>query len=158
MCGGPAYDRLGSQQDKSQLVVYSKSEVSAPGAPHNYPANLLNDNYVYGYGGETDKLTEVTDSIEYTYNYYFVNINQNLEQCWWHSSTYWVIDSCLATGYQGSGNGGNPAYAYNQGSFHWNCCFGGTGYYHTLYDKTYAYSDGTFSCFWVYPGMARRSI
>lgn len=110
--------------------------------------------YMYGYGGQGDKLTHKRGSLRFSYDGQSATMISYASVCYgsqpfpWYS---WVVDACLITGVNfgpGSWVGGQSRGDYHCDPSWVPPCFtlGQAGYYHSLYDLEDGYPDGRSSC------------
>lgn len=110
--------------------------------------------FMYGYGGQWDKLTHKYGKLTFTYNGQTATISSQSGTCQgskplpWYE---WVVDGC----WQGTINYGPSSSVWRQGEGDYHCDPAGVspcnfsnpdGYYHSLYDYEAGYADGRSSC------------
>jgi len=115
--------------------------------------------YMYGYGGQGDKLTKKWGTLTFCYTGSTATISSQSGSCqgssimWWT----WVVDGCLTTNVVP----GPASVVSRSGRGNYHCspvaqapCNGSdpNGYYHNLRDTEYGYASGASTCSYGWEG------
>lgn len=115
--------------------------------------------WMYGYGGSWDALTHKSGKLTFSYNGSTATLTSESGSCWGSTpaSWSWVVDACIRDFYAAGpgptvGRGGRGDYHCSPTN-QFPCNLSNPdGYYHSLYDTEYGYSNGTSSCTYTVSG------